>query len=821
MLWPEYFNNKGIEVPPQHYAIDLLMEEPALFRQQAWKFRGEFEGKGSIVKFKPGSEEVDSEEASTSHLKKLPERIRINAAPLCEALSATIGEGALTYRDKSPIVMRSPFRFLLYHEERIRRAADRETTQDHKANVDNAKSGHLNDPQKANIVTGDHRDTGDKISPEILVPESQNSSISKLPQQDKSNEEMKTPNQGKDHDGSIDKKLAQQLNLLLSVIQDFIKPTVERVKTLQRVTFQELYYLFRPGDTIYVGKGDQPQKLWRVLQVTGGNRLLRPFDDLNFDEQDAEAKRSKRDNFSPLALECFFLSYDGFRFRRVHARFTIPSFPDSQSVQNLPVIPFEIAKQANFINEEDIRCGAKQYLDCTQPSHRSYKGKSVEKDPQGRRLKIASDDSSNRTMISETVEGAVMVDFEKAYQYNPAWLPNFEDLEDYKSNPREIESVEDKKREVIQDDLTWDMRLKEEFLDKEAWKIEKWEQREVSDDDALTLPDRLPAFVLRSRKWGQKFYLRLGFTRDGGNKEEVLTKIEVKRTAWDDLQLPGDQQDHGHKYVIQSLVDKHFSRNMHLDLIKEKGRGLIILLHGAPGVGKTSTAECVAEARGKPLLPITCGDLGLEPEQVEARLSLHFELAQSWDCILLLDEADVFLAARSLQDLQRNALVSVFLRILEYYEGILFLTTNKIGLIDEAFKSRIHMSLYYPWLSKDQTTTIWRSLLQRARASQHNLSGDETDILLYAMELYQNQTNSEYGRGPDGKAPGWNGRQIRNAFMSAISLAQYEARRSLLSHSGDHDKEKPEPRIFLTREHFKTVAHAWAYPYMGHILAYM
>ena len=48
-----------------------------------------------------------------------------------------------------------------------------------------------------------------------------------------------------------------------------------------------------------------------------------------------------------------------------------------------------------------------------------------------------------------------------------------------------------------------------------------------------------------------------------------------------------------------------------------------------------------------------------------------------WEAVLLLDEADVFLEARSTHDLERNKLVSIFLRVLEYYEGILFLTTNR------------------------------------------------------------------------------------------------------------------------------------------------
>lgn len=86
-------------------------------------------------------------------------------------------------------------------------------------------------------------------------------------------------------------------------------------------------------------------------------------------------------------------------------------------------------------------------------------------------------------------------------------------------------------------------------------------------------------------------------------------------------------------------------------------------------------AECVAESHGKPLFPITCGrypsgglgesdshdvlgDLGLVAEEVEAKLARIFHLAEQWDCVLLLDEADIFLAERTRNDLKRNSLVS-------------------------------------------------------------------------------------------------------------------------------------------------------------------
>ena len=80
----------------------------------------------------------------------------------------------------------------------------------------------------------------------------------------------------------------------------------------------------------------------------------------------------------------------------------------------------------------------------------------------------------------------------------------------------------------------------------------------------------------------------------------------------------------------------------------------------------------MAEKQRCPLFTISCGDLGTEPEHLEVKLKEVFEYAVTWKAILLLDEADIFLQERDVHDVKRNALVSIFLRELEYFDGILF-----------------------------------------------------------------------------------------------------------------------------------------------------
>lgn len=148
----------------------------------------------------------------------------------------------------------------------------------------------------------------------------------------------------------------------------------------------------------------------------------------------------------------------------------------------------------------------------------------------------------------------------------------------------------------------------------------------------------------------------------------------------------GDKQ----KSLIHALVREHVSEsNKFDDIIIGKGRGLIGLLAGSPGSGKTLTAEAVAETTRKPLYAVSAGELGTSPQSVESQLTRVMELAETWDAVLLLDEADVFLQRRNLTDVTRNALVSIFLRQLEYYQGIMILTTNMAEQCDAAFESEL------------------------------------------------------------------------------------------------------------------------------------
>ena len=132
----------------------------------------------------------------------------------------------------------------------------------------------------------------------------------------------------------------------------------------------------------------------------------------------------------------------------------------------------------------------------------------------------------------------------------------------------------------------------------------------------------------------------------------------------------------------------------------------------------------------------------------------------------------------------------VFLRVLEYYSGVLMLTTNRVGSFDEAFRSRIHVSLYYPKLGKEETSEIWEMNLRRIKeANDVDIEIDEAGIKKFYKQHWKANEKKTSRR--------WNGRQIKNAFQTALALANWDF------HDNTNSKST---RPKLEASHFKQVA---------------
>jgi hypothetical protein len=209
-----------------------------------------------------------------------------------------------------------------------------------------------------------------------------------------------------------------------------------------------------------------------------------------------------------------------------------------------------------------------------------------------------------------------------------------------------------------------------------------------------------------------------------------------------------------HKRLIDALTSSAINRMS--DIIRGKAQGIIVLCSGVPGTGKTLTAEVYSEAAKRPLYIVQCSQLGTDEVALEKSLGTTLDRATRWRAIMLIDEADVYIHERG-DDIHQNAIVGVFLRLLEYYNGILFLTTNRATVIDDAILSRATAHVKYDVPEGGDRVKLW-------------------DVLL---EQYGVRANAKFIKAAIETFPDVSGRSIRQIIRLGLIVSKAEGSTSL------------------------------------------
>ncbi|KAK4129775.1 P-loop containing nucleoside triphosphate hydrolase protein [Parathielavia appendiculata] len=402
-----------------------------------------------------------------------------------------------------------------------------------------------------------------------------------------------------------------------------------------------------------------------------------------------------------MGLRADFVDFDGLNLGTRRIELAIPKYQGTRELSELGTIPLDLLDDASDLREELIARGRK--FESYIGSHfLQYDGIALKKTPEG--------------YARFTVSGRVMIDCKTYHRLEPNDSFFCVSLNDDSTKM-------ERSRKRAQAHMTFAGADGERKFDK------------LSDENAMLTNATVRGYSFTAKKFLEFFV-------------EELKPIEWNTRCFDELVL-----DPAIKKTVQALVSTHAQKRESFDdIVKGKGMGLVCVLHGPPGVGKTLTAECVAEFVKRPLYMVSSGDLGTCSADLDRNLTRIMDMTATWRAVLLIDEADVFLERRSLHDLHRNAMVSVFLRVLEYYAGILFLTTNRVATFDDAFKSRIHIPIRYTDLTVDSRRQIWRNFCAKVPG------GVDID-----------------DRGFEALAEtDLNGRQIKNAIKAAESLAAFD-----------------------------------------------
>ncbi|PWY96267.1 AAA family ATPase [Aspergillus sclerotioniger CBS 115572] len=518
------------------------------------------------------------------------------------------------------------------------------------------------------------------------------------------------------------------------------KKTLYPLLDANMITFDLLWAIFKPNTVAYsstYGNQDEP----RAFKIEYATK---------------ESSFMKGQWYS---IEGRYLEYDGKAFGMGTMAAEVESFKGARKITSLSCYPLKYHREAESVKAKLIERG-KKFVALRGMNYRFHKGMAFYK--------------KKRSVIKVNINGRVMIDPAIHRRINPNYpistvRPKDPDYLDGSDNDGSDDgcccAMSDSDSEQafgqLRDSDAPQVRYKvvrdkegkphvvEVELDENGNEIRKEDMDEVEDpsDRDFTEEELLIASpVVLGFAFSEKLWLE--FSISG------ISDIEWNEDAFDSLVLPDNQ-----KSIVKALVESHTFRAAQNidDVIQGKGKGLVAVLHGPPGTGKTLTAEGIAELLKRPLYMVSAGELGTDSRTLEGELNKILDIAHSWGAVLLLDEADIFLEKRTIQDIHRNALVSIFLRLLEYFQGILFLTTNRVETFDDAFQSRIHVALRYGDLTTKAKRSVWKMFLERVQAMEgvQTATFTEKDFDLLARHNL-------------------NGRQIKNSVRTAQALAVNE-----------------------------------------------
>ncbi|KAK2738595.1 hypothetical protein FQN55_000472 [Onygenales sp. PD_40] len=267
----------------------------------------------------------------------------------------------------------------------------------------------------------------------------------------------------------------------------------------------------------------------------------------------------------------------------------------------------------------------------------------------------------------------------------------------------------------------------------------------LTDEDLLICCTDLPVYSLTDGRWA---FVNVD------NVEEI---DPGSMQSFADLLLPQRDKDNlltlTQAYTTEDVRDGGLIKSAY-----DKTRGMVVLLHGKHGVGKTTTVEAVSDHIQRPLLSIRCTDLDLSPSDFDTELIRVADLAARWKGIIHFEDADSFLQANQPEDNKLLALLQFFV----WYDGIVFLSsTTPIETVHPAFRSKIHRVLQYEPLTFDQRRTLWRRFLEAS--SPDGLIFDDAPLDEFASHNF-------------------NGHQIRNMVDTACTIADNTGSALLAQH---------------------------------------
>ncbi|KAJ6004567.1 ATPase AAA-type core [Penicillium canescens] len=502
--------------------------------------------------------------------------------------------------------------------------------------------------------------------------------------------------------------------LLIDHLKHVYASTLQRLESMLQhghITYDLLWALFKPGCHVYttcIGTKEP-----RCVIFDAGEEITQN-DETWFN------------------LECRFLDYDGVKFGEAGIFLRVPKFRGSKPIATLEAYPLRHHPSHEQIQKHLVERGQK-FLGLAGSHIQHCKGSAFFMN-KGKIFKI-------------NINSRVAVDAAFFHKMQPNYSrPSLRDI-----------GVKDKNSIAVID--IGAMLMEDREREKEKMRGDGVDAQKLSEADLLVSCPTVCCFSFK-----EKMFLECAVS--------ALRDVDWSPESFDCLKIPSET-----KTILLSLAKTRLGMIPTVpfdDVIDGKGQGFNILLKyvgkasmlsrlpnltrasGPPGVGKTFTVEATSEYFKLPLYSISAGELVVnhgDSNALEQQLETVFKIAKHFNAVLLLDEADAFMEQRTSYHDTHNRLVTIFLRKLEYYQGILFLTSNRGIQFDDAIISRIHLVIEYENLTREFRRDLWSTFLSKACTMQGPAIVEEHELRrLESLAL--------------------NGREIKNVAAIAHALAE-------------------------------------------------
>lgn len=384
------------------------------------------------------------------------------------------------------------------------------------------------------------------------------------------------------------------------------------------VRYQDLWYLFQSNDLVYNPtpfrmKGEvesRKEELGRICWIDrpdATSLTMRVGDQTNY--LACQPRKSRESRHKMFGIMYVRLDFDGESYGTINQLIHFPYFDDLRDVTTLPIYPIRFKEDSEKLVEE-LRNNGKRFRDAIKMKHMVYGGWSRSwaqeriagarpgPEPPGPGQKAEAPTQAPQFLEIATplvinqatyIESDVIIDIKEAFRAFPQWQFSLRAQPPYiASNYACQDSIEilkwsDKQRSgkaAIIQDRTQDVDcityiLQREYVDTFKFSTPQ-KDPEFEDEDLLLLPRRVFGYALRERKFFQA-------------DVQYLRPVQTEANSFENLKI-----NPAHIHIVNSVVSSHFQRKqletlpeflsiMDQDLIRGKGRGLVILLHGAPG----------------------------------------------------------------------------------------------------------------------------------------------------------------------------------------------------------------------------------------------